>query len=161
MNIAAARSLFPGTQNRVFLDAACVSLLPTPAEEALRRLGQELLSCPARDASAHHIALDRTADQPRREAARLIGARPEDIALIESTTQGLEIIAAAVPLKHGDKVLVGDTEFLGLAVPWIPRRERHGFEIEVVPNRAGRLLAEDFARAADGRTRLILLSSVQ
>src|SRR5262245_35961725 len=84
------RSFFPGTQNQVFLDAACVSLMPVQAAEALRRLGEELLHCPARDASAHHIALDRTAPPVKREAARLIGARPEDIALIESTTQGLE-----------------------------------------------------------------------
>lgn len=161
MDIAAARALFPGTRNQVFLDAACVSLLPAPAEEALSRLGQELLLCPARDASAHHIALDQTADQPRREAARLIGARPQDIALVESTTHGLQAIAAAVPLGQGDRVLVGDTEFLGLAVPWLPRRERDGFHIDVVPSRAGRLLVEDFARAAGPRTRLILLSSVQ
>ena len=161
MDLAAARSCFPGTNGRVFLDAACVSLMPVQAEEALRQLGQELLSCPARDASAHHIALDRTADRPRREAARLINARPDDIALVESTTQGLEAVAAAVPLGPGDKVLVGDTEFLGLAVPWIPRQEADGFRIEVVPNRGGRLLAEDFARAADSHTRMILLSSVQ
>jgi cysteine desulfurase / selenocysteine lyase len=157
----AARALFPGTQNQVFLDAACVSLLPAPAEEALRRLGQELLLCPARDASAHHIALDQTAEQPRREAARLIGARPQDIALVESTTHGLQAIAAAVPLGRGDRVLVGATEFLGLAVPWVPRQERDGFRLEVIPSRAGRLLAEDFARAADRHVRLILLSSVQ
>src|SRR5262249_7342536 len=150
MDITAARSFFPGTRGRVFLDAACVGLLPTQAEEALRRLGQELLSCPAPDASAHHIALDRTAHQPRQEAARLIGARPAGIALIESTPQGLEIIAAAVPLERGDKVLVGDSEFLGLAVPWIPLQEKEGFHIEVVPNRSGRLLVDDFARAADG-----------
>ncbi|HXG10397.1 MAG TPA: aminotransferase class V-fold PLP-dependent enzyme [Gemmataceae bacterium] len=161
MDIAAARSFFPGTRDCAFLDAACVSLLPVQAAEALQQLGQDLLGCPARDASAHHIALDRTADWPRREAARLIGARPEDIALIESTTQGLEIIAAAVPLGPGDKVLIGDTEFLGLAVPWIGRQSAQGFHIEVVPNRGGRLLADDFARAADARTRLILLSSVQ
>jgi selenocysteine lyase/cysteine desulfurase len=161
MDITAARSFFPGTQGRVFLDAACISLLPVQAEAALRQLGQDLLACPPGDASAHHIALDRTADPPRRAAARLIGARPEDVALVESTTQGLEIIAAAVPLGRGDKVLVGDTEFLGLAVPWIPRQERDGFRLEVVPNRGGRLLAEDFARAADGHTRMILLSSVQ
>jgi selenocysteine lyase/cysteine desulfurase len=161
MNVAAARSFFPGTRDRVFLDAACVSLMPVQAEEALRRLGQDLLLCPARDASAHHIALDRTADQPRREAARLIGARPDDIALVESTTQGLEIVAASVPLGRGDRVLVGDTEFLGLAVPWIPRQQRDGFHIEVVPSRDGRLLAEDFARRIDRHTRLILLSSVQ
>jgi selenocysteine lyase/cysteine desulfurase len=161
MKIADARSFFLGTQNQVFLDAACVSLLPVQAAEALGRLGEELLACPARDASAHHIALDRTADQPRREAARLIGARPEDIALVESTTQGLEAVAAAVPLRPGDKVLVGDTEFLGLAVPWIPLRDRVGFHIETVAHRGGRLLVGDFARALDTHTRMILLSSVQ
>lgn len=161
MNIDAVRSLFPGTRDRTFLDAACVSLLPTPAEEALRRLGQEMLACSARDASAHHIALDRSADQPRREAARLIGARPDDIALIECTTQGLEIIAAAVPLGPSDKVLVGATEFMGLAVPWIPRQQTQGFHLEVVPHRDGRLCVDDFARAIDAHTRMILLSSVQ
>jgi selenocysteine lyase/cysteine desulfurase len=160
-DLAAARSFFPGTQGRAFLDAACISLLPVQAEAALRRLTDTLLHCPASDASAHHIDLDRTATQPRREAARLIGARPDDIALVESTTHGLEIVAAAVPLGPGDKVLVGDTEFLGLAVPWVGRQQADGFAVEVVPNRGGRLLADDFARAADGHTRLILLSSVQ
>jgi selenocysteine lyase/cysteine desulfurase len=161
MDFTAARGCFPGTQDRVFLDAACVSLLPVQADEALRRLGRDLLACPARDASAHHIALDRLAEQPRREAARLLGARPEDLALIESTTQGLQAVAAAVPLRRGDKVLVGDTEFLGLAVPWIPRQQAEGFHLEVIPNRHGRLLVDDFARAVDARTRLLLLSSVQ
>jgi cysteine desulfurase/selenocysteine lyase len=161
MPISEARSFFPGTSGRAFLDAACVSLMPTQAEEALRRLGQDMLLCPARDASSHHIALDQTAEQPRREIARLIGARPEDIALVESTTQGLQIVASAVPLQRGDKVLLGDTEFLGLAIPWLPTREGGDVEIEVVPGRDGRLSVADFARAADGRTRLVLLSSVQ
>src|SRR5260370_40515160 len=111
MHITASVSFFPGTRDRVFFDAVCVSFLPIQAEEAMRRLGQELLLCPARDASAHHIALDRTTDQPRREAARLIGAQPDDIALVESTTHGLEAIAAAVPLGRDDKILVGNTEF--------------------------------------------------
>jgi selenocysteine lyase/cysteine desulfurase len=161
MNIAAARSFFPGTQGRIFLDAACVSLLPLQAEAAMRRLGSDLLACSARDASAHHIALDATAEPTRREAARLVAAQPEDIALIESTTQGLAAIAAAVPLGPGDKILIGETEFLGLAVPWIGRQERQGFRIETVPHRAGRLLADDFASALDRHTRMILLSSVQ
>src|SRR6266540_943996 len=161
MDVAAARACFPGTRDRVFLDAACVSLLPVQAADALRRLTDDLLHCPAGDASAHHIALDQTAEQPRREAALLIGARPDDVALVESTTHGLEIVAASVPLRLGDTILVGDTEFLGLAVPWIPRQEAEGFRIEVVPSREGRLLAEDFARAVDRHTRMILLSSVQ
>jgi selenocysteine lyase/cysteine desulfurase len=135
--------------------------MPATADEALRRLGHDLLTCPQRDASSHHIALDLTADRPRREVAKLINADPADVALVESTTHGLQVVAASVPLSPGDRVLVGETEFLGLAVPWIGRREKERFEIAVVPHRDGRLLAEDFARLADQRTRLILLSSVQ
>lgn len=161
MDIATARSFFPGLQGQVFLDAACISLLPAPAEDALRRTAHSLLRCGERDASAHHIALDRTADEPRREAARLIGARPEQIALIESTTHGLETIAATVPLAAGDKILVGSTEFLGLAVPWIPRQKTHRIRIDVVPSTDGRVRVDDFATAIDSRTRMILLSSVQ
>jgi selenocysteine lyase/cysteine desulfurase len=161
MDLRAARSFFPGTQSQVFLDAACVSLMPVQAEAALQRLAQDLLRCPARDASAHHIALDRTADQTRQEIAGLIGAGPEEIALVESTTQGLQAVAATVPLGPGDKVLLGDTEFLGLAVPWIPRQRIDGFHLQPVAHRGGRLLVEDFARAVDRHTRMILLSSVQ
>jgi selenocysteine lyase/cysteine desulfurase len=161
MDLIAARACFPGTRDCVFLDAACVSLLPTQAATALADITQELLTCPSRDASAHHIKLDQSADRPRREAARLIGCAPADVALIESTTQGLQAVAATVPLGQGDRVLVGATEFMGLAVPWIPRQESQGFRLEVVPHRDGRLLVEDFARAVDGRTRMILLSSVQ
>jgi len=161
MDAAAVRACFPGTSRHTFLDAACVSLMPVQAADALRRLIDDLLTIPAGDASAHHIALDATADAARSALARLINSRAEDIALLESTTQGLEIIAASVPLGPGDKVLVGETEFLGLAVPWIPLQKKQGFRIEVVPSREGRLLAGDFEKAADGRTRLILLSSVQ
>jgi selenocysteine lyase/cysteine desulfurase len=161
MDLVSARSCFPGTANQVFLDAACVSLMPVQAQEALARLGEEMVRCPAPDASAHHIALDRTADEPRRQAAQLIGGKPEDIALVESTTQGLEAIAAAVALGPSDKLLVGATEFLGLTIPWIPRRKLGRFHIEVVPHRDGRLLVDDFASALDRHTRLILLSSVQ
>jgi cysteine desulfurase/selenocysteine lyase len=161
MNLADARSFFPGTRDHVFLDAACVSLMPTQAQEALASLATEFVRCPARDASAHHIALDRTAEAPRREVARLIGAAVEDIALVESTTQGLEAIAAAVPLTPHDKILVGATEFLGLAIPWIPRSKLGRFDIEVVPHRDGRLHVDDFRKATDVHTRMILLSSVQ
>jgi selenocysteine lyase/cysteine desulfurase len=158
MDIATARSFFPGTRGQVFLDAACVSLMPVQGAEVLRQLAQDLLTCPAPDASAHHIALDRTAPPARAEAARLIGAAPDDIALIESTTHGLQIIAASVPLERGAKVLVAATEFMGLAVPWIGRPE---VELVTVPCPDGRVRVDEFARLADSRTRMILLSSVQ
>src|SRR4029079_3673356 len=121
MDLASARSYFLGTRDRAFLDAACVSLMPVQAEQALARLARDLVLCPSRDASSHHIALDATAEWPRRQVARLINARPEDVALVESTTHGLQVGAHTVPLDKGDRILIGATEFLGLAVPWIGR----------------------------------------
>ncbi len=161
MNIAAVRDCFPGTRDRAFLDAASVGLLPVQAADALRQLAHDLVQVPSRDTGAHHLALSQSAGAARREIARLIGARSADVALVESTTHGLELLAAAIPLRHGDKVLVGETEYLGLAVPWLPKRETEGIVVEVVPSRGGRLLVEDYAAAIDARTRLILLSSVQ
>ena len=161
MNLASARNFFPGTRDRAFLDAACVSLMPIQAAEALHQLAAALVACPHPDASTHHIALDASADEPRRQVARLINARPEDVALVESTTHALQVVAACVPLSAGDRLLVGETDFLGLAVPWIGRRQREGFEIVTVAHRQGRLLPDDFAQAANASTRLVLLSSVQ
>src|ERR1700722_10757495 len=160
MTLADARSFFPGTQGRVFLDAACIGLAPVQAIPALSNLGQQLLLAPERDASSHHVALDRTAGPARREIAKLIGAQPGDIALVASTSHGLEIVASSIPLQRGDVILVGETEFLGLAVPWIPRQERDGFHIQTVPHRDGRLLVDKYAAALTEHTKLILLSSV-
>src|SRR5437764_12849647 len=92
MDLQTARSCFPGTRDRAFLDAACVSLLPVQAAEELAHLTYNLLVCPHADASSHHIALDATAEPARRQIARLINARPEDIALVESTTHGLQVV---------------------------------------------------------------------
>lgn len=39
-------------------------------------------------------------------AARYIGARPEDIALVDSTTEGLALIYHGLPLRAGDEILV-------------------------------------------------------
>lgn len=161
MDIDSVRECFPGLAGRVFLDSACVSLMPTPAAEALAQLAHDLQHCPARDASAHHIALDASAGVARGEAAALISARPEDIALVESTTHGLQIVASTLPLGPGDTVLVGETEFLGLAIPWIPLQQKLGFQIVVVPHRDGRLHVDDFDREINRHTRAILLSSVQ
>ena len=152
---------FPGTRDVVFLDAACVSLFPLQAAAALQQLTQELLTCPARDASAHHIQLDQSADRPRREAARLIGANPADVALIESTTHGLQAVAATVPLHQGDKVLVGATRIFGAGGAVDSTASNLRFSLGGGAARDGRLLVEDFARAVDSHTRMILLSSVQ
>ena len=99
MDFADVRQLFPGATERVFLDAAAVSLTSTRAAEAVARF-VELVT---RDPRAAHHGGD--AARAREAAARLIGARPEQIALSPATTLALNIAADAVPLRRGDNVV--------------------------------------------------------
>ena len=93
--------------------------------------------------------------------ARLINADEDDIALVESTTHGLNLVANAIPLERGDRVVICDLEFLEVAVPWVQKRDEIGIEIDTVPNRDGQILIEDIEAAIGKRTRVVAISSVQ
>ena len=161
MDLATAREHFPAMENKVFLDAACVSLAPRESARAVEDFLQNALWCPERSSTLHHIAMDEIRNVARARAARLIGAHEDEIALVESTSHGLSIAANAIPLQPGDRVLLCDLEFLEVAVPWVQMRETAGIEIDVVHNRNGIILPEDVADHIRPTTRVVAISSVQ
>ena len=160
-----ARQHFPGLLDKTFLDAACVSLAPRPAVEAIEKFLGLTMICPLDSSTHHHIFMDEMRAAARPAAARLINAHEDEIALVESTTQGLTVAANSIPLEPGDHVLISDLEFLEVAVPWVQKRggqaESGGIEIDVVPNRNGEVRVDDFAARLSPRTRVIAVSTVQ
>ena len=159
-----ARQHFPGLLDKTFLDAACVSLAPRPAVEAIEKFLGLTMTCPLDSSTHHHIFMDEMRAAARPAAARLINAHQDEIALVESTTNGLTLAANAIPLEAGDRVLLSDLEFLEVAVPWLQKRSTsngRGIEVDVVPNRNGEARVEDFAARLTPRTRVIAISSVQ
>jgi len=155
-----ARQHFPGLHDKTFLDAACVSLAPRPAVEAIEKFLDLAMICPLESSTHHHIFMDEMRAAARPACAALIGARDDEIALVESTTHGLSLAAAAIPLEPGDRVLLPDLEFLQVAVPWT-QKEKDGIKIDVVPNHHGEVRAEDFVDRITPRTRIITVSTVQ
>jgi cysteine desulfurase/selenocysteine lyase len=155
------RHQFPALDRKTFLDAACVSLAPRVAVHAVSDFLQAALHCPARSATLQHIAMDEAREAARPEAARLINADTEEIALVESTTHALTIAARAVPLEPGDNLLVPDLEFIQVPLAWRQALGDRAPEIRLVPNLRGTVLPEAFAERMDERTRAVVLSSVQ
>jgi selenocysteine lyase/cysteine desulfurase len=155
-----ARQHFPGVHGKVFLDAACVSLAPRPAVEAVEKFLDIAMICPHESSTAHHIFMDNMRSAARPAVARLINAHEEEIALTESTSHGLSLAANAIPLEPGSRVLISDLEFMEVAIPWL-QKKKDGVEVDVVPNRDGKALIEDFADRITPRTRVIAVSSVQ
>ena len=161
MNHDTVREQFPALRQKFFLDAACVSLAPQVAVQAIETFLEMALECPERSATLHHIAMDDMRLNARREIARYIHAREDEIALVESTTHGLNIAAEALPLVRGDHVLLCDLEFMEVALPWCQKRDRGEIEIDVVPNRRGEIHVEDFAAHIAPHTKVVAVSSVQ
>ena len=158
-----ARHHFPGLLDKTFLDAACVSLAPRPAVEAIEKFLGLTMVCPLESSTHHHIFMDEMRAAARPAAARLINAHEDEIALAESTTHGLTIAANAVPLDADDRILLSDLEFLEVAVPWVQKTNGPGggIVIDVVPNHKGEVRVEDFAGRLTSRTRVVAISSVQ
>lgn len=156
----AVRSLFEGLRDKAFLDAACVSLLPRPAADAVREFLADCELSPEESSSAHHVAMDARRRVAAEEGARLLKTTPDHIALVESTTHGLNIAATSLPLPAGSTVVITDLEFLQVPIPWAVRGD---LKIVMVENRGGRFDPADFEAALRPRApaRIVVVSSVQ
>ena len=161
VNLETVREQFPALREKTFLDAACVSLAPRVAVQAISSFLDTALWCPERSSTLHHIAMDDLRLNAWREIARFIHAREDEVALVESTTHGLNIIAEALPLERGAHVLLCDLEFMEVALPWCQKRDRGEIEIDVVTNRRGEIRVEDIAAHIAPLTKVVAISSVQ
>lgn len=90
-------------------------------------------------------------DRARTKIADLLRVKPDEIALTESTTDGINRFAGAIEFEPGDVVVRTDLEHPAGILPW-QRLERHGVEVRVVESTAGRIDPDDFADAVEGAT---------
>ena len=141
----------------VYLNSGASGPPPYAVIDAMRAT-QDLLDGPAylegnglfaRQAAAHARA--------REAAARLVGAEPDDVALSQNTTHGMNLGVASIGLQQGDEVVSTSTEHPGCLTPLHNLSKRHGVTVRlakppVTTEKVGALLT--------GRTRLIALSHV-
>jgi cysteine desulfurase / selenocysteine lyase len=101
------------------------------------------------------------ADAVRAKSARLLGARPDEIALTKNTSEGLNIVAAGLPLKAGDRiVLAPSAEHPNNVLPWLWQAQRRGAEVVLVTPGASESLEQALIRHIDNRTKLVAVTEV-
>ncbi len=93
--------------------------------------------------------------------ARLVGAQPDEIAVIENATRAWDMAFYAFPFSPGDRILTGRAEY---ASNWIALRQvadRTGAVIEVVPDdEVGQFDVVALERMLDERVKLVSLVHV-
>jgi selenocysteine lyase/cysteine desulfurase len=93
-------------------------------------------------------------------AARLVGASPEDMALVPATSYGLAVAARNLPLAAGDRVLVLDQEFPSGYYTWQRQTARSGAELLVVRREAGQSWTDAVLAALDDRVAVVAVPNV-
>lgn len=99
-------------------------------------------------------------DRVRTTVADLLGAEADEIALTQSCSNGIALVAAGMRWERGDEVIVSDVEHISGLLPWYHLQRKYGVVVREVPVTEGRWLVDDVARALSPRTRLICMSHV-
>ncbi|HEY1967678.1 MAG TPA: aminotransferase class V-fold PLP-dependent enzyme [Pseudonocardia sp.] len=148
----------PGCHDQVFLDSAGSSLPPRAVLDAqVRHLRREA------EVGGYQAAAERAEDLQglRAALARLINAAPADIALTDSATRAWTQFFYSIPLKPGDRIVIGQAEYASNAVALLQQARRTGAVIETVPSdRHGQLDVDALAELLDERVRLVSLVHV-
>jgi cysteine desulfurase/selenocysteine lyase len=151
------RAELPVTAACVYLNHAGMGALPRRAAERMKTLADTVSQ------SGDRRWLERNAEVERVRglAARLLGARePREVAFVENTSTGLSMVAEGFAWEPGDNVVGAEREFPSNVYPWMRLAER-GVEYRTVPERDGRIDDGELLSRINGRTRMLVLSSVQ
>jgi selenocysteine lyase/cysteine desulfurase len=148
------RHEFPVAGQKVFLAHAAVCPLPRRVSEAMRdHAARATLDDQEETIPAGQIR------RARELAARLLHAQPEEIAFVGPTSLALSYVAAGLPWRKGDNILIYFDDYPSNVYPWMALAEK-GVEVRLLNTREfGRIRTIDVTGQVDERTRLVALAS--
>ncbi|SEE99737.1 Selenocysteine lyase/Cysteine desulfurase [Streptomyces sp. 3213] len=131
LNVAAERARTPGSFTGHHFNSAGAALLANGTVEAvIDHLRAESLS--GGYEAATHAAPALEAVYAR--TAELLGARLEEVALVESATAGWQRAVSALRLRPGDRVLAARSSYVSSALHLLSVERDHGVQVELLPN---------------------------
>ncbi|MCC6553353.1 MAG: aminotransferase class V-fold PLP-dependent enzyme [Polyangiaceae bacterium] len=166
------RSLFPHLAPLVYVNHAGISA----PSRAVRQAVIGLLDSYSEQGAGAFPRWYEQRNRLRGKLAKLIGARGEDLGLVQSTTAGVIAIALCFPWREGDRVVLFSGEFPANVTPWQRAAELFHLEIAFVPaggfDMRGSCAPHPFATAEGGGlerleaelargVRLVAVSAVQ
>lgn len=149
-----SKSRFPRAREVAYLDTAAEGLPLADAEKALASYYRDKsMGTPGRR------RLYEMETQARDAAARLLGTPAENVVLLSSASEGLNLLANSICWRPGDEVLITDLEFPSNVLAWLRLRDR-GVRVRVIPSEAGVVSYEQFVSQMNPATRLVSVSQV-
>jgi selenocysteine lyase/cysteine desulfurase len=149
------RRQMPIVRKWAFFDHAADAPLPEPSRQAIQTWVNEA----AEEGGMAWPRWNRRLQEVRAFAARWVGAHQDEIALVRSTTEGINLVAEGLDWREGDNVVTLADEFPSNQYPWL-NQESRGVETRRVSTDEGRVNLARLADACDRRTRVVSISWV-
>ncbi len=154
--ISAVRSLFPGAARNVYMNVSVRGLLSTRVKAVVDRYLEEHST-----GEWDKQELLATVERTRQRFATLINASPDEIAITKNASDGLNMIAASLPWKSGDNLIIcPEAEHPNNVYPWLNVEQRFGVKSRTVEPQDGHIPIQQMIDAIDERTRLVTVSTV-
>lgn len=151
------REQIPVTKLRAYFDTASVCPGLIPVWKAIKDWWAYRLFASQRTLEEVFVWRYRSA-KAKKEAARLINAKEEEISWIARVTQAINIVRDVIDWKKGDNMVANDLVYSSNMITWTPLRKK-GVEIRRVKNINGKILLSDIEKAIDNRTRLVTVGA--
>ncbi len=153
-----ARQDTPGCETVLHFNNAGAALMPQSVLDAVVGHLQLEAQIGGYEAAAQQVeAVERVYDV----VATLLGCQRQEVAMIENATRAWDMGFYSVPLKKGDRILTGVSEYGSNFIAFLQVARKTGATIEVIPNdEFGQISIPKLRQAIDERVKLIAITHV-
>jgi cysteine desulfurase/selenocysteine lyase len=136
----------------IYFDSACMSLKPIQVINAINDYYLNYPACAGRSSHKLGNIVTKKVKEARQLIAKFINAKDEnEIIFTRNTTEGINLFANSIGLKHGDIVLISDKEHNSNLVPWLLLRDKIGIVVKIIHgNEDGSFNLDNFRQMVAG-----------
>ena len=154
-DFSALRADFPRALNETYFNSAAQHPLGVHSVRGMQRYIDFMFRGPGEGRSDFW---EEGLNEVKPMFARLINAKPSEIALCPSTTVGENMIVGGMDLRSGN-VVTNDLHYTS-SISNYKTREKNGLEVRIVKHRDWQIDLADMERAVNSKTKLISISVV-
>ncbi len=160
MNLDQIRQDIPGLDANVYFNAGGTGPTPQQVIDAVNA-SYRLMADQGAEAPPVKQEIAARAEAARSAIAALLGVDTDEIALLRSVSEGMNVVAMGLNWQAGDEIILTDQEHPTGLLPWFNLRKRTAVELKFVPltDDSDELLRR-FEQAMTPRTKLLSLSHV-